>query len=304
MASSETDTIVTLEAMPSWAVPGAKVYFKDGESRVFRTIDTVVADELSLTSQISLTFSAGSKMYPALTGRFEQSMSQTRVTSNAALGEITLLVDPTDEVLESGSATETYNGDELYMKKPNWSDAPQIGIGGYLETADVDHGVKTHYGYLNWNDRTLQLGFMGKNRSEVEDVQAFFRRHKGRRGAFYMPTWEPDLPLVNGVTGDTLVIPGTEFYQQYNSADTYNHVIALYRDGSHVAKRVTSITTDGADTTVTFQTAWTDPTSSETVSKMCWLLRQRLASDTLELEWSTDSVAQWSANFKVLREAP
>lgn len=293
---------VELQSAPSWIAPGAALFVDDADYRERIVVASVVGTTVNLGSGLLGSLREGATVSPILAGRLDQNASNNLSTSNTASGDVTLNVDPDGASLPAGSATATFNGRELFLIRPNWASAPSIATTGFLETADMGYGVKTHTSYLNWNGKTVQMSYLGRDRSEVEITQGFFRRMKGRRGDFYMPTWENDIPLINAAVGASIIVPGTEFFELYGQADTFTAAIALYKDGSYQANLLQAIAEDGSDTTLTFTEAWAAPTNGNTVASMSWLPLYRLGSDTLALEWLTNAVAQWKLSFQILKE--
>lgn len=294
------ESVLILSEAKAWAQPGIIGYVRFSGVWERVAVDGVVGATLVLSKPLSQDIPYPAVFFMAHTGRLAQNSTQSVPVSDAVVSNIEFLVTPNGVPPREGDPQETFNGRELFLMKPNWATAPSVSVAGGLETADAGFGVSRFSAHLLWNRKTTTMTYLGRGQAEVDSVLEFFRRNKGRRGDFYMPTWENDIPLENPVVGAALVIPGTEFHELYSGKNPYKAVMAFYYDGTHEAHTVEQITEDGTNTTVAFGGAWTKATNSLTVAKLCWLPVCRFASDEIVVEWMTDEVAQWRSSFEIL----
>ncbi len=294
-----------LATVPGWIEPGATVVFDDGTNREAAVVASVAGSIVTLMADAAFDWFVGDGwVMPGLIGRFKQSVNISTMTSAAGKATMEFMVDPGDSHEEDTSAPLTFNGRELWMNRPNWLSPVGQDITGRLETLDFDRGVVSHYSPVTWNARGWKAAYVGKTSAEAEALLAFWHRLRGQQGEFYMPTWQDDLSLAIGAAGgaSALVVPGTLVSQLFAGSPVYKAVMVLFRDGTYQANRVTAITDNGTNTTLTMAAPWGQAVNSTTALKVCWLPVWRSATDTLTIEWLTRTVAQCQMSFVAIED--
>lgn len=293
--------------LPAWVGVGATLVFDDGESREAAVVESLdsMTGIVTLSAETAFDwFLGGGYAYPGLIGRFDQSIRASLKTSAAATLTAEFRVDPGDAHEEDTSAPLTFNGRELWMKKPNWMESVSLEFTGFLETLDFDRGVVEHYAPIPWNRRLWKATYLGRDPAAAEDLLAFWHRLRGQQGEFYMPTWQDDLSLATGAAeaSSALVVPGTRVSTLFAGSTVYRAIVALFRDGTYEAKVVSGITDDGTNSTLALTSAWSKDVNSTTALRVCWLPVWRSATDTLTMEWVTRTVAQCQLSFAVTED--
>lgn len=293
--------------IPAWITPGATIVLDDGSNRESAEIFAVDTGTgiITLAADTALDwFVGGGNAYPGLIGRFDQTLRFGLKTNTKAVISAEYRVDPGDDHEEDTSAPLTFNGRELWMKKPNWIESVNLDFTGFLETMDFGRGVVEHYSPVPWNGRNWKATYLGKDSAAAEELLAFWHRLKGQQSEFYMPTWQDDLSLSIGAAAaaTTLVVPGTRVKSLFSGSTVYKAIIALFRDGTYEAKVVSGITDNGVNSTLALTSGWSKAVNSTTALRVCWLPVWRSATDTLTMEWQTRTVAQCQFSFAVTED--
>ncbi|PZQ95190.1 MAG: hypothetical protein DI533_20275 [Cereibacter sphaeroides] len=296
---------------PDWAVPGATVVLSSKGNYETRRVDSVLDNTIVFTSAGATMWPVGTKAHPGVSGRIKAELSSTRQTNNVATVDFEMDVTPASEpVIPIPAAPAMFNGRELFTVKPNWIGLPDVTYISQRETLDYDRGLISIFNPVPFVSQTRKLTFTSRDYVGMKKLTDFFDRMKGQRGEFYMPTWEADIDVGKSspVGSRTIRINGTEFAKNY-PADTVHKAVAVYfKDGTVEYKTVQSIfevnDADGNDSVIQVGQDWTRIVSPDTVRTISWLLVFRHASDTLTVEWLTNSVAQCEMTMRSLEDLP
>jgi hypothetical protein len=79
-------------------------------------------------------------------------------------------------------------------------------------------------------------------------------------------------------------------------------VMFMLKDGTTIYKRIASAAVVGDNTVFTITDTFASTVALSSIAYCCWLNTYRFAVDELSLEWLTDSVAQFTASFQLLRD--
>lgn len=303
-ASAASGTLtLTLAAVPFWAYPGQTIRLVFGAQSTLAEIDAVSATQILLTANLTQTYPVGTRVYATMTGYLSQQTRGRLRTNTVGEFPITFEANPGSFEEPDGSAPLTFNGRELFLTKPNWADAPQAEIVGYLESVDFDRGVWEQYAPVTFQTRRLQLSYLGRG-EKAETFMQFFRRMKGQRGEFYMPTWEPDIDVsIGALSGATsLVVPGSAFREAYSGSTVYKALIVFFRDGAHEAKTISSIVNASGNSRINVPSGWTRAVNTSSVRLACLLPVWRFGVDNIAVNWETDNAAQWRATVQTLED--
>jgi hypothetical protein len=159
------------------------------------------------------------------------------------------------------------------------------------------------YEYQDFAQYTMKVVYTGLRDGEIRDVIDFFYRHRGAAGEFWFPTFGRD--IIPGYqlddTATVLRIVGTEFENDWNGQTTNAAIVVWLQDGTILLREVLSVSTVtdayGTDSVIFLSTAWPYDIPTTEIVKVSWLMRARFATDTLQIEWMTDSKA--NAQFAI-----
>lgn len=303
-AASAASSHVAVDEVPGWLHAGAYLELRNGSTRAVVSVDSWGSGQINLTNGLISNWPVGTRVFYLDRGRFQQSFTGAIRTNMVGEYSLSFTADPGPRTEALGAVPQTFNGRELWLMNPNWGETPSATGEGYLDTIDYSRGVLDHFEPVNFSSRTMQFTYLQRTSADAESMLQFFMRMRGRQGEFYMPSWEPEIDVSGGSLGptDTLTIPGTDFYELYSGSNFHTAVIILMKDGTYVAKSITSITTDGTDSILAVNGYWGKVINPQTVRLACFLHVWRLATDTLSVGWVTRSVAQTKLSMKMLED--
>ena len=120
--------------------------------------------------------------------------------------------------------------------------------------------------------------------------QAFYDRHKGRRGVFYAPTRSRDLPLVKSPTPakSVFAVAGTQFHALLQPGTSMlTHIMVKLQSQAHQLFKIASLEVDYVNDVTYIKTVepWTQTYRPEQALSYYLASKCRLGSDTMTINW-------------------
>lgn len=281
-----------MSPMPFWVVEGARLVVEDDANEEAVVVSSVAGTTATLTGPLTNAFAAGSKVTFAQSGLMEDSVGANALTSVVATGSsLFKLLPGVDPSPVADFVPDTYEGRDVFTWKPNWSRPIEFSYTSVRGQHDFGIG-RIHTQSLEGFSRLVEKMFFSRvNRQSAEELLSFFIQKKGQRGSFYCPTRRKDMaPLTQANAGtSTLVIGGTDFFDAYDAHPVWNAVYVDYGT-SYQVNRIVSMVSGGGNSTLTMADTWAnDVLAGHPIS---WCPVCRFASDTMNMDWITDQVAE------------
>lgn len=218
-------------------------------------------------------------------------------------------VTPASEpVVALPDAPAVFNGRELFAVKPNWASAPDVSYESEREVIDYARGRTETFTPIEFLTRVSKFTYTGRSYQDMNLIRQFFERMKGQRGEFYMPTWEDDVAVdfVSPPNTQTIRVAGPQFAADYGGSTVHRAIAVFLRDGTTIYNLVEDIfevdDSDGNDSVIQVQDLWPVEISADTVKSISWLHVWRHATDTLTIEWLTNTVGQCQMTMRTLED--
>lgn len=293
-SSSGTSTL-TINPMPAWVAADQPLVLC-GTTIEQVLVQSVVGTTITIVGTLAATWASGSVIRPTFFGLFDGRTRSTRLTKGTAAIDITISAYPGGEPpRDEGSAWATFNGYEVFTLQPDFVSPPSVGYLWPVEQIDYGRGRTAEFRPVERFNRDVEAEFNGLDVDGSAEIEQFFDRMKGRRGAFYMPTWEKDLILAASAgSGDSdFLAEGPELADDFADADfddTWAIAVCL-TNGTHIYRLVTGIAAgtgpEAGDSRVTVSAAWGVALSAANVARISWMPLWRMASDEMTTVWRT-----------------
>lgn len=301
-------TTLTFAVRPAWVAAGHAVFLYDRASRPTAVqVLSVAGNVATLTLPLAAGWPAGTTVLPGPVGFIAAETAKKRLTSSVAVIPTRFAVEPTSEPAETPpAAAVSFNGREVCLLKPNWGDGLDTSLSWAPEITDFQRGAIAYTLPFLFPVETVRAGFLAASAAEGRTIEQLFDRMKGRRGEFYMPSGENDLPPITGLTGGaaTLRVAGTNTASHYAASPVYAAVCVALGDGSQIYRKVAGIAIDGGNSVITLTATWGASVALGNIVRVSWMPVWRFASDLLTMEWITDSVARAELIMQMLEDLP
>lgn len=289
-----------VSVVPAWLFEGVTLTLTDAVNEELVEVLDVTDTTVTVDTAFSQDFAAGTRVNLAYWTRPPEKVNFSAETDTLWTGNVRYDVLP--GLPRSPCPPQMpffYKGHELFLTKPNWRGKPKITFLQERDVFDPGLGKIVVSAPEEANHLQLQLGYSRTNSEDADAMIAFFLRQKGRRTAFWMPTWSRDILPSDTIlpAANTFQIEGPDFRAAYTDDAVFQAMILFNADGSYQANRLESIggTTNSE---LSFQDNWLNSITSD--SKIMWLPLWRFATDTLDVQWLTDTVAETQFSIKTL----
>ncbi len=298
--------VLTVDEIRPSMKPGELITLRDSDGSQVIEISEIDGLTISLTSPVARSFSASTKVFPALIVRSESSVQVNKYTSAVGTLAARFLRTHKSGRLETTEAPHTYRETELFLTRPNWSGQATLEHSFEYDERDTGRGyfdaVVTHLAPKD----VRKAVYTFYSRSEVDAFLEFFYRCKGRRGEFYAPTWDdnvavdPNRMLVNG--SGQLPLAESGDVGRFVNDRVYRNLTVRLADGELMHRQI-SYAEEGTDGPVIVVTEpWPRTMSPGEIVSVSWLPRWRLGSDEVSIEWLTDGRAQATLSMQTIED--
>lgn len=297
-----------VDRLADWIEPGAPVVIQYGNQRTSRLVDTYTANTVTFTTPLNESWPTGATIHPGLPGRVAQQIRSTRPTNAVAAIDVVFEVEPLSLKYTNGAPTTVWRDAEVFLVKPNYANPITVTHDWPVEHVDFNRGAIKTFRPIDFGSRMYQATYLGIGRDKVRDIVDVFLRAKGRRGEFYMPTWENDLPLRESLTQGSfrMRVVGNGPAMLLHGDTVMKNLAVFTHDGRVYFNRANSIVeyadADGRDSLITCEFAWPMTILMHEIMYVCWMPLCRFASDGITVSWLTDEIANTTLSIMSLED--
>jgi hypothetical protein len=288
---------VVISPFPSWIVADAELLLVSGSRVAARTVESVVGTTVTFVETEAASWPAGTRLHPSLHGFLNANITAPLVSPRGVVNvSVVFEVDPGEEPPEDiGTAPVTFASREAFLTRPNrWR---QISLNRKQDAAaDADYGFGRvrRFFPIEFATRLWEADYTGCDFDRAEAIRQFFDRMQGRRGEFYMPTWQRDLVPIVALTsaGTTITVEGTGA-QAYSGDTVFKAIGVRKKNGTWLLRTVSSIApSGGTNSALTISAAWGENVAVADIDMVSWLPVWRFSSDILSTSWAREDVAE------------
>lgn len=297
LTAAATNGALTLQldgGLPPWVVAGeqlAIVY--GGKSSVPVTVQSVAGKTVTLAAPgLQGTWPKGTLVYPTWQVRAQDTLAFKRHTPTVSEASISLArqITGAQVPVPADVADMTYDNQEVLVRDINWRDGQDVSMAWLTDLMDGQRG-RTAYDVLSRaQQRTSSGSVLLNDRAKADWWQAFYDRHKGRRGVFYAPTRSRDLPLVRSPTPakSAFAVAGTQFHTLLQPGTSMlTHIMVKLQNQAHQLFKITSLEADYINdvTYIKTEEPWDQAYRPEQALFYSLASKCRLGSDTMTINW-------------------
>lgn len=294
-----------------WLVPDSLVLLEYNGDTAVLVVESAAAGSVTFKAATAATWPVGTRVYAALSGFIGSDMQAIRVTNAVSRLEMRFAVSPLSEPwIAPPVAPATFNGRELFLKRPNWVQEVSATAQHAVDEIDYDRGGIYRYSPFEFGIETRRALYLGRDAAEAQLMLDLYMRMRGRQGEFYMPTWEYDIVPKEAVSPASagLRVSGPGLVEGYAESSVHKAIFVMKQDGTLLFRKVLSVSlvTDGGgtDSLITVDSVWGTTFDASNIVMCGWMPVWRLASDDLVIEWVTSTVAQVQLTMQTLEDLP
>lgn len=285
------------------------ILISDSETYEAIEITAVTSTSLTLARGLANSWPAGTPIYPAGVGQMSASQPLTRLSDYYLQGSFAWRFAVGDQTANTpaGTAAVTYQGQEVFLTKPNWADTPTFTFQDAYETfGDASSGLLEFDQTSDWPTILRRARYDFTTRSAIVDFRKFLARRAGRWAPCWLPSWNDDFRIVENANSNASVLRVTDNnYRGFVEGHAARRNIAIFRYSTANPLIVQIVSTeqngDGTINLVLTASIGTSITVSD-IKRVCHINLFRLASDQVTLTWETPNVATAILTWQLVKE--
>ena len=306
-SSNDGDSTLTVSPLPVWAAEGQTLLLcgADGVERV--EVESAAGSTITLVDPLAVDWPSGAVLRPTFFGLLNGRLSTSRRTRGVAEATIALEAYPGGTPpRDEGTPWDTFNDREVFTLEPDYSSPPSVAALWPVEDVDAESGWTAQFRPVDRAERLVEAEFRGLDVETATQLEQFFDRMKGMRGAFFMPTCERDFLLAGTVTAGSsnLFVNNSTLAADFgavNFADVETAIVATMLDGSRIYRRVQDIFASTFQSVVQVTSPWPVELSTATLARLSWMPIYRFASDEMTMTWQTPLRARTRLSFQSVK---
>ena len=318
-----------IAVVPAWLRPGTRVALEYKGTFAYRRLLDVQGSQLVFDSIDGSMWPTGTKMHPLHEARLLSGVPSKSQTSTVAEATLDFSVEPlSDNNRVLGQPDGFFDGQEIFLKRPNWASPVDIEFSADLDVLDYDRGARFVADTTNFSARLQKLLFLNRDQDEADQVEAFFHRMKGRRGGFYLPSWTKDMqPVLDAEVGtQALLFDEAALEQMLSNDPAHRRLILVTRNGEYFPNEIENILmveggygmnyglsygqriddlglSSNRLVLITLRDPWPRTILKSEIVYCSWLMAVRFASDMLTFTYETDEVSQFQLSVQQIKDA-
>jgi len=290
-------------------VAGGYVQIVDGLRAAMLSIDDVDAEagEISLVDPLAAGWPAGARVLPAGFARLQDRSNVVRYRSDAAAVS-TLRFDFDGEWLWPAAEEDaTYRSYSVLEQQTNWSNEPEADHSRSLAELDGSVGRRLVSDLTGIQRVAKGHSWLLGGREEIAAFRSFLAARAGRLVPFWLPSLQDDVHLVapaaSGATTLQVANLGRWRLDGSPAAIGRRDLRVVLVDGSVLYRRVTAAEQISADVEqLTLDSALGVAVTPTSVLQASYMRLVRLASDSVEIVYQTDRLAECSVGLASVRD--
>jgi hypothetical protein len=208
-------------------------------------IDGIDANGIDLADELVSGWGTGTKVLPLRRGRFDldDGLSFTKLTSRAASSTFRINLTEPNDWTPAEDSSPVYLGYPVLTLSPDVRDTLDFTFLRNMATLGNDFGKSF---YADLSDRAFSTqghAWYLKGRAGQAAFRDFMYRHRGRAGAFWLPTFNEDMTLAAaaGSTATTFEIEKIGYGYTGGPGPGREYIAIFLRNGTTILRKVTGM---------------------------------------------------------------
>jgi len=266
-------------------------------------IDSIVGNLINLNGPTTMTWPAGTVVYPAVTGLLSDKQELNRFTRNTEYGMCAFKLFETETV--AADSPTTYRGLPVITQAPHWQQDITHDFLRKLQEIDFRLGKFSFEDEAGMPFNIINHHWVADGKDEIDALREFIYSQCGKQKTVWLPTFTPDIELVADANSASVYL---DVAHGYLVKHLWGHInrrdirIELV-DGTVLYRRITDI--DEMSATVerlTINSALGVDITPETVDRISWMSVARFDTDSISLLWKHDDWAECAVNWRTVRD--
>ena len=275
-----------------------------GMESEFAEITAVLPTSLTIKSPLDSTWPVGTKILPVRPARVQNDLGLTYLSD--AIGQATLRFQFEDEwLLPAATETLDYRGYPVLLTATNWTEDVDTDYARKLNELDFLTGRRviddlSGVGTVRRTHRWLITG-----RAAITAFRSWLAARAGRLTAFWMPSFQSDLKVVNpiGAFDSAITVENRAYAANVPAAIGRRDILIATTSGSRYYRRITGATAlSPSAESIAIDSVVGAALLPEQIRYVSFMKLVRLDSDAIEIAHQTDDTAEVSISVRSIRD--
>ena len=275
-----------------------------GMESEFAEITAVLPTSLTIKSPLDSTWPVGTKILPVRPARVQNDLGLTYLSD--AIGQATLRFQFEDEwLLPAATETLDYRGYPVLLTATNWTEDVDTDYARKLNELDFLTGRRviddlSSVGTVRRTHRWLITG-----RAAITAFRSWLAARAGRLTAFWMPSFQSDLKVVNpiGAFDSAITVENRAYAANVPAAIGRRDILIATTSGSRYYRRITGATAlSPSAESIAIDSVVGAALLPEQIRHVSFMKLVRLDSDAIEIAHQTDDTAEVSISVRSIRD--
>jgi hypothetical protein len=263
-------------------------------------VETVLNDRIVLEDEIGIG-GTNIKVMPTQYARIVGGAKFNRGTVNNNFSDIIFTTTQNKDLSNNGSFTQYKSLDVLLNCQPILSGINE-SIEKTMDVFDNGSGLVEYVANNDYITRLMTCNFVKLNLAERTALKRFLHKMKGRRGAFWLPTFHNDIVInANIVSGQTYIDVDAFGYGYFNESETPSIVIEL-KNGTRYFNTIISSTRSTTTERFTLESAINANINYSNIKRTMFIHKVRFDSDIIEFNYVANQITTVSIPVKEVLE--
>lgn len=285
----DSATQITVASVPDWLVQDESYILIDKDRVEVRSVAGIAGSVVTFNEVNSaVEWPIGTLIVPALPARLSKVIrGQRRRPYHIDLKIIFDVTPGLEYEYEPVAAAGTFDTIELFTTPPRKVQPVDIVSDSNLEITDYGVGVLEFNEPIEFITEVARYLYEPCDADAMSYIEGVFRRMKGRRGSFYMPTFAADFrPTGTDLAGtNSITVAGAKTATDFAGSDYFDAIAVQYADGTWQALSIIGLTVVGENSKFTLGSVLSQDVSAANIIRISWLKRRRFSSDRLIVSW-------------------
>lgn len=271
-------------------------------------------NDVILQDPLTRTFTVTAICYPTVNTRLDPTAELTNNSSSLSLMEVSAdFVNPSESIgalKDAEAGLEKLNGVEVLTKRPNWADDIVEHHQSDITVIDYGYGQKEWFGRGVPSMVSRELTFVSKSREETAWWRRFIQRRKGQLKSFYVSTETKDLTIAADILStinNQIPVPKAIVVEDHQITTMLRNFgnrkfLRIRASGKSYFFTIERIEKYGEFARIHVLEDIAVSIPKDSVTSASFVQRMRLASDDVEIEHVSSTVAKIKLNLQQVKE--
>lgn len=262
----------------------------------YLVVNTVLPDRLIFSTPINIS-GTNVKICPVKKVRMINGITFNRGALNKNFSSCTFETVEQNDISDVGSYTQYKSLDVLLDCQPVLSGINEK----ILKSEDIfdnGAGIVEYDSKQSYLTRTMTCNFITKTKQTRINLRKFLHRMKGRRGSFWLPTFNNDIVLNQNISSSqTYMLVDAFGYGYFYDGITSDFVIQM-KNGTNYFNRILSSSRDQIEERFELETSFGVAINIADIKRIMFIHKVRLDSDSVEFNYIVHQIMQTSIPVK------